>query len=203
MYRMFLGQPHQSIVDWINGHPYTPPTPPPTPSPYFTYDSNRFITGLYQGSPNIWNSETETWEYGGSDVTDNYALGIADNAFNNSAYYESGTPPAKAVSGSLNFPNVISVGVTAFMYCNQNDMEISLPSVQSIGHNAFDYFTTVVRITIGSNIETIGGFAFSTMCDPITLTIGKPKSWVENQYWNWSLPGGSTIICTDGTIPVD
>ena len=28
MYSMFLGQPHQSIVDWINGHQYTPPTPP-------------------------------------------------------------------------------------------------------------------------------------------------------------------------------
>ena len=29
-------------------------TQPATPSSYFTYDSNRVITGLYQGSPNIY-----------------------------------------------------------------------------------------------------------------------------------------------------
>lgn len=29
-------------------------TPPATPSPYFTYDANRVITGLYQGSPNTY-----------------------------------------------------------------------------------------------------------------------------------------------------
>ena len=36
-----------------------------TPSPYFAYDSNRVITGLYQGSPNVWAEGTYT------DYTDN------------------------------------------------------------------------------------------------------------------------------------
>jgi hypothetical protein len=125
MVEVFLGKPPANIEAWISAYA----TPAATPSPYFTYDSNRVITGLYQGSPNIWNNETETWEYGGSDVTDNYALGIANGAFNNYDYSEFGTPPAKAVSGSLNFPNVISIGESAFSYCNNNDMEISLPSV--------------------------------------------------------------------------
>lgn len=45
----YLGNPPQNVIGWIRNHSQ----PVATPSPYFTYDSNRVITGLYQGSPNI------------------------------------------------------------------------------------------------------------------------------------------------------
>lgn len=63
-------------------------TPPATPSPYFAYDSNRVITGLYQGSPNIYYDDGEYtgWTYGGSDVVENYATSIGDDAFNDYDY---------------------------------------------------------------------------------------------------------------------
>lgn len=180
MTEIFLGNPPANIIDWIEKHSQ----PAAAPSPYFKYDSNRVITGLYQGSPNNYvervnhMEETEQgYEYTGSDVTDSYALGIAAGAFNSMywAYYAINV----GVSGSLNFPNITSIGDEAFCNCS------------------------LTSITIGSNIETIGHAAFDTWINPITLTIDKPISWVETRYSDWGLPSGSTIVCTDDTIPIN
>ena len=71
-------------------------TPPATPSPYFTYDSNRVLTGLHPGEPNVYEEGTYTdpndgeekpysgWTYGGSNVVENYATTIGNGAFDNS-----------------------------------------------------------------------------------------------------------------------
>jgi hypothetical protein len=51
---VFLGNPPENIRTWIEQHSQ----PPVAPSPYFAYDSNKVITGLYQGEPNIWDEGT-------------------------------------------------------------------------------------------------------------------------------------------------
>ena len=92
MSEVYLGNPPQHVIDWIINHQQ----PPTAPSLYFVYDSNRVITGLYQGEPNIWVEGTYSdpyddgeekqysgWTYGGgSDMVENYATAIGDNAFN-------------------------------------------------------------------------------------------------------------------------
>lgn len=69
-------------------------------------------------------------------------------------------------------------------------------------------------MTIGSGIQRIGSYVFETYGSPITLTIDKTVAEVEAMgqtdydtnanvpYSEWHLPSGSTIVCTDGTIPI-
>ena len=105
----FLGKPPANVEAWISTHA--------EPSPYFTYDSNRVITGLYQGSPNIYYNDGEYtgWTYGGgSNVVENYATAIGDYAFDNSNYNMGGIPPSKGINGNITFQNITSVGEMAF-----------------------------------------------------------------------------------------
>lgn len=190
MNQMFFGNARVMLFTPNSGS-----TPPAIPSPYFAYDENRVITGLYQGSPNIF-VEGESidhftqepyqysgWEYGGSNVVDNYAMAIGNNAFDDTLWNEYQMPPSKGVTGSLSFPNVTYIGSGAF------------------------YNSIPTNITIGSNIQTIGAYAFTSSqiyeANIITLTIGKDMSWCEsNNYSQWGLSFGSTIVCTDGTITI-
>ncbi len=70
-------------------------------------------------------------------------------------------------------------------------------------------------MTIGSGIQGIGVRAFATYGEnSITLTIGRTVAEVQAMgttdydsttnvpYSEWDLPSGSTIVCTDGTIPI-
>ena len=100
----YLGNPPANIVSWIRNHSQ----PPAEPSPYFAYDSNRVITGLHQGEPNI--QAEGGWTYGGSDVVENYATAINDNAFNDGDYIMGGIPPSKGITGSITFQNITSIG---------------------------------------------------------------------------------------------
>ena len=107
----YLGNPPANIIDWIKNHSQ----PPATPSPYFTYDSNRVITGLHQGSPNI--QEEGGWTYGGLNVVENYATAIETYAFYDGDYSTIGIPPSKGITGNITFQNVTSIGEGAFYYC--------------------------------------------------------------------------------------
>ena len=193
---VFLGNPPENIRTWIEQHSQ----PPVAPSPYFTYDSNRVITGLYQGSPNI--QEEGGWTYGGSNVVENYATAIGDNAFNDIDRASYGIPPSKGIIGNITFQNVTSIGDSAFSYCGSL-MSMTIPDsatsigeyafvncdglqsatigngVTSIGQNAFSTCSNLTSVTIGSGIQRIGQHAFETYGDPITLTIGKTVAEVE------------------------
>ncbi len=94
----------------------------PTPSPYFMYDENRVITGLYQGEPNIRTIDgggaVIYWTYGGSNVVEDYATAIGNNAFNNGDYVMTSIPPSKEITGNITFQNVTSIGSSAFNFCS-------------------------------------------------------------------------------------
>lgn len=135
------GKDKMVTIGTLNGGNITiTTTPPATPSPYFAYDSNRVITGLYQGSPNILDEGTYTdwndydyaeqhdgeypekpysgWTYGGSDVVENYATAIGNFAFDNSDYYVSDVPLSKGITGNITFQNVTRILDNAFLYCS-------------------------------------------------------------------------------------
>lgn len=219
---IYLGYPPDNIVGWIRNHSQQPVAP----SPYFTYDENRVITGLHQGEPNIWKEGTyidpddgeekpySGWTYGGgSNMVENYATAIGDNAFNNDNY-DSGIPPSKGITGNITFQNVTRIGDDAFYACS-GLKSVTIPgSVTSIGEYAFYNCRDLTNMTIGSGIQGIGYGAFDTWGNPITLTIGKTVAEVQTMgtidydystnvpYSEWYLPSGSTIVCTDDTITV-
>ena len=201
-------------INKLNGGDITiTTTPPAAPSPYFAYDQDRVITGLYQGSPNVHVEGTyhdyddgeeksySSWTYGGSDVVENYATEIGDNAFDNVSYVFGGTPPSKAITGNVTFQNIISIGNAAF-YCDIDLTSMTIPNVRNIGSSAFsqcysltsmtipnvasirDYAfsgcQSLTSVTIGNEIQEIGTGAFEkTQGDPITLTIGKTVTEVQ------------------------
>ena len=90
-----------------------------------------------------------------------------------------------------------------------------MPNVTSIASDAFYGCSGLTSITIGSEIQGIGNGAFATSGSPVTLTIGKTVAEVQTMgttdyypsinvpYSEWGLPSGSTIVCTNGTIPID
>ena len=155
----YLGNPPANIVDWIRNHLQ----PAATPSPYFTYDSNRVITGLHQGSPNVYEEGTYTdpndgevkqysgWTYGGSNVVENYATAIGNNAFNDGYYDSDGIPPSKAITGNITFQNITSIGSSAFKCCSGLD-SVTMPNVTSIKYEAFYLCGALMSMTIGSGI---------------------------------------------------
>lgn len=160
---IYLGNPPANIVDWIKNHTQ----PAVEPSPYFTYDSNRVITGLHQGEPNI--QGEGGWTYGGgSDLVENYATTIGDNAFNDNSYVNSGIPPSKAITGNITFQNVTSIGNSAFRFCGQNRMTMTMPNVTSIGNYAFSY-CWLTNVTM-PNATNIGHYAFET-CNLTNVTM--------------------------------
>lgn len=179
-------------IETLNGGNITiTTTPPATPSPYFTYDSNRVITGFVQGSPNTYvegtyedgengYEDTETgewisdeipysgWIYGGSNVTDNYALGISGRAFCDDDYAngDSESRVSRGVSGNISFPNVTSIGDSAFSNCVLLT-SISIPNITSIGNYAFYYCRRLMSVTIPDSVTNIGEDAFEG-CNHLT-----------------------------------
>ena len=216
--KAYLGNPPANIISWIKNHSQ----PAATPSPYFTYDSNRVITGLYQGEPNI--QGEGGWTYGGSDVVENYATAIGDYAFND-VNYADGIPPTKAITGNITFQNITSIGEVAFNYCVgltnimmpnvtsistggfancESLTNVTMPNVTNIGEFAFDGCSGLTSVTIGSDIQEISSGAFNTNGSLITLTIGKTVAEIQEMgYSEWGLPSGSTIVCTDGNITIE
>lgn len=102
-----------------------------TPSPYFAYDSNRVITGLYQGSPNI--QGEGGWTYGGSNVVENYATAIGNFAFDDALYFYEGVLPSKAIAGNITFQNITSIGKRAFSGCSDLTSMTIGSELQGIG----------------------------------------------------------------------
>ena len=192
MTEVYLGNPPQHVIDWIINHQQ----PAAAPSPYFTYDSNRVITGLHQGEPNIWVEGTYSdpyddgeekqysgWTYGGgSDVVENYATAIGDNAFNDEDY-SSGIPPSKGITGNITFQNIMSIGRAALQYCTRLT-SVTIPnSVKSIGNNAFYGCTSLTSMTIPDSVTSIEDNAFMGCSDLTSVTIiatGKPDANAEN-----------------------
>ena len=88
-------------------------------------------------------------------------------------------------------------------------------SVTIIYEAAFQYCEILTNVTIGSGIQGIGGAAFETNGSPVTLTLDKTVAEVQAMgqidystdinapYSEWDLPSGSTIVCTNGTIPIE
>lgn len=160
------------------------------PSNNGTFDSNCFPEGKS-------NTDAVKVEFG-SDVTS-----IGDYAF----YECSGLM-------SVTFPNsVTSIGGGAFTNCYGLTI-VTMPSVTTIKGTAFAC-TSLTNVSIGSDIQGIGSYAFEIYGSPITLTIDKTVAEVQAMgqtdydsdtnvpYSEWYLPSGSTIVCTNGTIPIE
>ena len=80
-----MGEPIVLTVNqMVGGSISVVTTPPASPSPYFAYDSNRVITGLHPGEPNV--QVEGGWTYGGSNVVENYATAIGDYTFDDTGY---------------------------------------------------------------------------------------------------------------------
>ena len=156
-----------NVTNLVGGNIVITTTPAATPSPYFTYDSNRVITGLYQGSPNVYEEGTyydpfdeeekpySGWRYGGSNVVENYVTAIGDYVFEDSGYGIEGIPPSRAITGSITFQNVTSIGDSAFKI-NRGLTNITMPNVTSIGTEVFSSCNSLTSVTIGSEIQRIG-----------------------------------------------
>ena len=160
---VYLGYPPQYIVDWIKTHSQ------PAQSPYFAYDENRVITGLHQGSPNI--QEEGGWTYGGSNVVENYATAIGNNAFNDVDYAMTKIPPSKAITGNIAFQNITSIGDSAFSFCIGLTNVMIGNSVTSIGYDAFSNCSGLTNITIPDGMTTIMGSAFYNCSGLTSVTI--------------------------------
>ena len=92
---------------------------------------------------------------------------------------------------------------------------MTMPNVMSIEDEAFYCCSNLSSVMIGSGIQKIGSHVFYTATIPITLTIGKTVAEVQamgttdhdtgtnTPYSEWGLPSGSTIVCTNGTIPIE
>lgn len=143
-----------NVTNLVGGNITITTTPSVAPSPYFTYDSNRVITGLHPGEPNV--RTEDGWIYGGSNVVENYATAIGNSAFNDVDYFD-GTPPSKGITGNITFQNVTSIGEEAFCYCT-NLTNITIPNVSNIGMGGF-VCCSLTSITI-PNVTSIGDYAF-------------------------------------------
>ena len=100
-------------------------------------------------------------------MTDSYALGIAAGAFDDSVYRYSGICPSNCVSGQLSFPNITSIGASAFAYC-MNLTSVTIPNgVTSIGDGAFEGCSGLTNITIPSSVTSIGPTSFND-CGSLT-----------------------------------
>lgn len=148
------------------------------PSPYFTYNSNKVITGFVQDSPNVIQSGTYWTVDEGTDedieveysvyappppfaLNDPYALGVANEVFNQYAYSgrADGEPPINKTLTSINLPYVESIGLAAFSLQTQVS-NVNIPEVITIGDNAFEGCVGITSLTL-PQITSIGESAFS------------------------------------------
>lgn len=186
-------------INKLNGGDITiTTTPPATPSPYFTYDSNRVITGLYQGSPNV--QEEGGWTYGGSNVVENYATAIGNDAFNDVSYAEYDVEPSKGVTGNITFQNVTSIGEWAFYYCN-GLTNVTMPNVTNIGMWAFSGCRGLTSITIPDGVTSIEHSVFFDCSGLTSVTIGSGVTSIEDEAFKYcsnltsvTIPNGVTSI---------
>lgn len=118
------------------------------------------------------------WTYGGSDVVENYATAIEEDAFYNNNYTIMDIPPSKGITGNITFQNVISIRPSAFQYCS-GLTSVIIPNVTNIYDSAFLYCDSLTTVTIGSRIQEIGNSVFFTNGSPVTLTIDKTVAEVQ------------------------
>lgn len=104
-------------------------------------------------------------------MTDEYALGIADNAFEDANYFDEGILPSKAVSGQLSFPNITSLGYSAFYDCNGITSITIGENVTSIKTSTFTFCSGLTSITIPNKVESIGNYTFSSCYGLTSVTI--------------------------------
>lgn len=168
MYSMFLGQPHQSIVDWINGHQYIPPEPPAEPSPYFIYGDDRYIIDISPTAPNSsYDEYLDTYTFSAIDpIVDNYALGIASNVFYNCG------------AASVSFPNLEYLGNNVFSEFNCDTFQFD--KLQELNSGAFFNVHSQGYVPISISVKSIN----HTNIDPTAF--------------NDKCGDGSSIICKDG-----
>jgi hypothetical protein len=134
----------------------------------------------------------------------------------------------KSVNGDVNIPDsVTSINDWAF-YGYSNLTSVTIPdSVASIGSEAFSGCSGLTSVTIGNGVTSIGDYAFASCSNLTSVTIpssvtsigseafvicnklksmtfsGKTKATVQDMdYYNWGLPSGCVIHCTDGDFTV-
>lgn len=105
---------------------------------------------------------------------------------------------------SLKLSNTLSsIGDEAFYYCERL-LSIEVPDlVQSIGVRAF-YNSSLKDAIIGIGVSSIGADAFK-YCYDLSSVHFKGKTMVTVQgmdNYNWALPSGCVIHCTDGDITI-
>lgn len=76
--------------------------------------------------------------------------------------------------------------------------------VTSIGEEAFRDCTGLTSVTIGNGVTSIGDYAFYNCSSLTSVTFsGKDKATVKGMAnYDWQLPSGCIIHCTDGDITI-
>ena len=106
---------------------------------------------------------------------------------------------------SVTIPSsVTSIGSYAFYYCYSLASVMIPSSVTSIGSHAFSGCSVLTSVTIPDSVTSIGNWAFGSCSGLTSVTFSsKTKSTVQGMSdYDWGLPSGCVLHCTDGDIAV-
>lgn len=166
--------PHQSIIDWINGHSYDPPTPSTTPT-------------------RIWWSNEES-DF--SDCPSNKGTFDSSCLTGGKSVYDA----VKINFGS----DVTSIGEATFYDCSDLTSVTIPSSVTNIGSAAFGCCTGLTSVTIPNSVTNIGSLAFENCSELTSVTFeNKTQNDVmsmENCPWGLEYTIGITFYCSDGSF---
>lgn len=205
----YLGNPPQRIIDWIKNHSQ----PASHPETRFTLQGGTVetynITGALDLQWMIANGYYDENEEAWLKFITQADIGNTVTSMGNYVFEDHESLTIMTIPDS-----VASIGEYAFYNCS-GLTNMTMPNVTNICVQAFGSCSGLTSITIGSGIQGISAGAFDTLGSPVTLTIGKTVAEVQAMgqtgydpstnapYSEWYLPLGSTIVCTNGTIPIE
>ena len=204
MYSMFLGQPHQSIVDWINGHHYDPPTPP-GPS---GHTDTRVTYVEEQGIPQ-WSGEIQG-ELKRSDIPDIEYIKTIDIGTNVTSIEEHTFLDCYELRDVI-ISNVSTITIKSSAFSNCPALEtLEFENNAIVEEQAFAGCNNLHTVTIQDSIPSFADYAFPGF-HPNFVFQNKTRdeiiSSINNHSINWLMFGDSgnatfTITCSDKSLLV-
>lgn len=207
--KVFLGMPPASVVEWIRKHHVKPETHIKFSDGTEFYDVIEFPDGL-DGIFDLRIAVKYSWTdeghdgYDGPPSWDNkhpVEVVFGSNVINIGYYALESCHDLMSVA----IPDsVTSIGDYAFVNCS-GLTSVTIPdSVTSIGESTFSGCSGLTSVTIGNGVTSIGHWAFFNCSSLMSMTFsGKDKATVQGMSnYNWGLPSGCVIHCTDGDITI-